>query len=545
AEEDLIGLTFPEGAQLDEGRIRASRLAYLRQRAEWGSTVEVRADRALARFESFLRREGPPPPAPKIDGMVGKLRPYQDAGYRWLWFLRESGLGGILADEMGLGKTHQVMALLLSVYADSDPAPGPSLVVCPRSVLDHWDAKLRAHAPALVPIVYHGNERERLRSGLPGARVILTTYGVLARDVEHLGAVRWETVVLDEAQLIKNAATKAARAARKLQAGHRIALTGTPLENHIEELRSITDFVLPGYLGTAEWFRRRFVRPIEEGDARALEVLKRSIDPFKLRRLKSQVLTDLPPKIDDVRHATLTTHQAVLYREILSRARSSGLFDQLEQSGARLDYMHVFAVLTQLKRLCDHPSLVVEGRGLRHMQSGKFEAFKELLAQALDEGEKVVVFSQYLEMLDLIEEHLDSLGVKHSGLRGATRRRAAAIRSFQKDESCRVFVASLLAGGLGVDLTAGSVVIHYDRWWNAAREDQATDRVHRIGQSRGVQVFRLITRGTLEERIDGIIREKRRLTEQLLETDPALGLKQLTRSELLEILQPPEVIPER
>lgn len=542
-QEDLIGLSFPESSRLDEGRIKAPRMAYLRQRAEWSSDVEIRPDRALARFEGFLRREGPPPEAPPIQGMVGELRPYQEAGYRWLWFLRESGLGGILADEMGLGKTHQVMALLLAMQARPGFTAGPSLVVCPRSVLEHWEVKVTDHAPSLSPIVYHGTEREGVRGSLHRRRLLLTTYGVLARDIEHLSQVRWEVVILDEAQFIKNAATKAARAARKLQSGHRIALTGTPLENHLEELRSITDFVLPGYLGSTEWFRRRFVRPIEEGDIRALEVLKRSIEPFKLRRLKSQVLTDLPPKIDDVRYANLTPHQTVVYREILSRARSSGLFEKLEKPGVRLDYMHVFSVLSQLKRLCDHPSLVVEGRESRSLKSGKFEVFKELLEQALEEGEKVVVFSQYLEMLDLIEAHLESLGVKFTGLRGATRRRGDVVRRFQQDEHCRVFVASLLAGGLGVDLTAGSVVIHYDRWWNAAREDQATDRVHRIGQSRGVQVFRLITHGTLEERIDGIIRDKRRLADKLLETDPALGLKMLSRKELLDILQPPEISP--
>jgi superfamily II DNA or RNA helicase len=545
APDDVIGLSFPESAQLDEGRIRAPRLAYLRQRAEWGAEVEVRSDPALARFERFLKREGAPPEAPPIPGMVGELRPYQEAGYRWLWFLRESGLGGILADEMGLGKTHQVMALLLAMQAESGPEGPPSLVVCPRSVLEHWETKVLGHAPSLEPYVYHGTERESVRGSLHRKRLLLTTYGVLARDIEHLAEVHWDAVILDEAQYIKNAATKAARAARKLRSTHRLALTGTPLENHIEELRSISDFVLPGYLGSSEWFRRRFVKPIEEGDARALEVLKRSIEPFKLRRLKAQVLTDLPPKIEDIRYADLTPHQAVVYREILSRAKSNGLFQSLEDPGARLDYMHVFSVLSQLKRLCDHPSLVIEGKGPHSMKSGKFEVFKELIGQALGEGEKVVVFSQYLEMLDLIEEHLTSLGVKHVGLRGATRKRGAVVKRFQTDESIRVFVASLLAGGIGVDLTAASVVIHYDRWWNAAREDQATDRVHRIGQSRGVQVFRLITRGTLEERIDGIISAKRRLADKLLETDPAVGLKLLTREDLLDILKPPEVAPDR
>jgi len=546
AEEDLVGIAIPEDSHLADGRIRSTKLAYLRQRAEWGSEVAIVADAATSRFEAFLRREGAPPPAPRIAGLKGRLRPYQMAGYRWLWFLREAGLGGILADEMGLGKTHQVMALLVAIQesgSGSGPGgvPGPSLVVCPRSVLDHWQTKVGEHAPSLAPLVYHGGERERNREEMARRPLILTTYGVLSRDVDHLAQIQWETVILDEAQYIKNSATKAARAVRKLLSPHRFALTGTPLENHLGELRSITDFILPGYLGSAEKFRRRFSRPIETGDARALEVLKAALDPFKLRRMKAQVLTDLPPKIEDTRFASLTSHQAVLYREILGRARSSGLMDKLRDASERIDYLHVFAVLSQLKQLCDHPALVLDGAGPKNLTSGKFEAFKELLTDALDAGEKVVVFSQYLGMLDMIEEHLRSLGVGYSGLRGATRRRGEAIKKFQNDEGCRVFVASLLAGGLGVDLTAGSVVIHYDRWWNAAREDQATDRVHRIGQARGVQVFRMITKGTLEERIDGIIKHKRRLAEQLLETDPALGLKLLTRDDLLDILKPPAV----
>jgi len=546
---DPAGEVLAEGSELLEGRIRTTRLAYLRQRAEWGPEVEVRADPALARFEAFLRREGPPARAPKIRGMIGRLRPYQTSGYRWLWFLREAGLGGILADEMGLGKTHQVMALLLAVYeqggvADRGEAPGPSLVVCPRSVLDHWEAKIHAHAPSLSPLVYHGTERERSREALARSRVVLTTYGVLARDVDLFASVTWEQVVLDEGQYVKNAATKAARAARKLISRHRLVLTGTPLENRLEELRSLVDFALPGYLGSAETFRRRFGRPIETGDRGALLVLKRAIEPFKLRRLKSQVLTDLPPKIEDERHACLTPHQAVLYAEVLSRARESGLLESLRDASREVDFAHVFAVISRLKRLCDHPALILEGRPARNITSGKFDLFKEILSEVLDAGEKVVVFSQYLEMLDIVEAHLDSLGVKHSGLRGATRRRGAAIRAFQEDDDCRVFVASLLAGGLGIDLTAASVVIHYDRWWNAAREDQATDRVHRIGQPRGVQVFRLITKGTLEERIDAIIREKRRMAEYLVEADPALGLKTLTREELLRILEPAKVTPD-
>ncbi len=525
------------GVASEEG-VRVPRLGLLRASASWEDRVRVDRDEVVGALLSRLARSEPSSPAPPLPGTkIGEtLRPYQRAGYDWLWWLRESQFGGILADEMGLGKTHEVMALLAGLHA-GDARPGPSLVVCPRSVLDHWETKVHEYAPDLEPIVFHAGSRDRDPATLREARLVLTTYGILPRSADVLTAVEWEYVILDEAQKIKNPGTVTARLVRKLRARHRLAMTGTPIENRAAELWSIVEFLMPGYLGSAEDFNRRFALPIASGSSPTLERLKRAVRPFKLRRLKQDVLPDLPPKVEDYRFCRLSPQQAAIYREILAR-RAAPLVERLRAPGGRIDYVHIFAVLTLLKRLCDHPALVVRGAAGRKMTSGKFDAFQELLDDILDAGEKVVVFSQYLEMLDLIEAHLREKGVAFAGLRGKTVDRRGELRRFQEDPDCRVFVGSLLAGGLGIDLTAASVVVHYDRWWNAAREDQASDRVHRIGQSRGVQVWKLVTHGTIEERIDRIIRDKRALLENVVEADENAALKMLTRDDLIELLSP-------
>ncbi len=529
------------GGRIEGGRVAMPRLAYLRRRAEWDDDIEVTRDDTVTRFEADLDRISPPQPAPDPPDLKGALRPYQKTGYDWLWFLHTSGFHGILADEMGLGKTHQTMALLLAA-AREDP-DRPSLVVCPTSVLDHWEDKVREHAPTLAPLRYHGFTREAL-AGRTLPPVILTTYALLAREAAVFKAVEWNYVVLDEAQKIKNPATQTARTAKALSARHRLALTGTPIENRLAELWSIMDFLLPGYLGSLKAFRREFETPIVKGADRGRETaLKRAIHPFKLRRLKTDVLKDLPPKVEDIRHCRLSPEQAAAYRALVDHDGRQ-LADDLRRDKGPIPYIHIFSLLSRLKRLCDHPALVIKGAKGRAMASGKFDLFTELMEEALDGGEKVVVFSQYLEMIDLITAWLDRYGAAWVSLRGDTKNRRAVVKAFQTDPECRVFVGSLLAGGLGIDLTAGSVVIHYDRWWNAARENQATDRVHRIGQTRGVQVIKLITRGTLEEKIDQMIRKKAELLDTLVEDDAAT-LKSLSREELIDILTTSPVDGER
>ncbi|HET8759432.1 MAG TPA: DEAD/DEAH box helicase, partial [Nitrospiria bacterium] len=385
-----------------------------------------------------------------------------------------------------------------------------------------------------------GSAEERAWQWATPAHIYLVGYETLRMDfstgaASPPGRRVWDLVLLDEAQKIKNPATQSAKAAKALAARHRLALTGTPIENRLAELWSIFDFLLPGYLGTARSFRREYELPIaKHGDREREAVLKRVIHPFKLRRLKAEVLKELPPKVEDLRHCRLSPAQAAIYRDLVAH-EGQPLADEIRQGSQPVPYIHVFALLSRLKQLCDHPALLIKGAKGRKLASGKFDLFTELMDEALDAGEKVVVFTQYLGMIDLIGAWLDQQHVDWVELRGATRDRRAVVKRFQTDPQCRVFVSSLLAGGLGIDLTAASIVIHYDRWWNAARENQATDRVHRIGQSRGVQVFKLITRGTLEDKIDKMIREKASLLDAIVEEDAAT-LKALTREELVELL---------
>ncbi|HJW94547.1 MAG TPA: DEAD/DEAH box helicase [Thermoanaerobaculia bacterium] len=422
---------------------------------------------------------------------------YQQTGYHWLWLLQQNGFGGLLCDDMGLGKTHQAMALIQAVTS-TDPS-AKVLVVCPTSVLDHW--------------------REKLKRYVPNANIELTSYGIVRARLEQYRGRRFELLVLDEMQTIKNAGTSTHQALRAIDKRIAVGLTGTPVENHERELHALLDFVVPGYL------------PRDAEDDRKL--LQRLVRPFVLRRTKQQVLTQLPPKIVDKRYCELTDDQRAIYRKVME-SRAKPLRMQL-RGGVTISYVHVFAALNFLKQICNHPASAGGGFA-ENATSGKWELFTELLDECMSSGLKVVVFSQYLKMLELIEQHVASREIGFASIKGSTRERGAEIARFRDDDACRVFTASLRAGGLGIDLTSASVVIHYDRWWNQAREDQATDRVHRLGQNKGVQVIKLITRHTVEEKIDELIASKARLaTEMIREDDPSL-VKQFSRDELEDLL---------
>ncbi|HHT9121432.1 MAG TPA: DEAD/DEAH box helicase, partial [Candidatus Wunengus sp. YC63] len=487
--KDILDLWQRGNGIIENGRIKMPKLGYLRTRAECDKKVKVTTCDETRKFLMKFDRITPPQPAPAVDSYKGELRAYQQSGYDWLWFLHTNSFNGILADEMGLGKTHQAMVAILSALQTEPNLP--NLVICPTSVLDHWESKLQTYAPELKLTRFYGKERNSILSGnLPP--VVLTTYSILSRDVEALSKVHWNYVVLDEAQKIKNHKTHMCKATKSLKARHRLALTGTPIENRLSELWSIFDFLMPGYLGSMEDFRKRYENPITKfQNNEKREILKKIIHPFKLRRLKKDVLTELPPKTEEKRYCTLSSAQIVMYKDIISE-RGSTLIAKLRDESQPVEYIHIFALLTKLKRLCDHPKLVLNGTTPKGTTSGKFELFKEIMEETLESGEKAVVFSQYLEMLDMIGDWLKNIGVKFESLRGSTVDRGKVVKRFQNDPDCNVFLGSLMAGGLGIDLTSASVVIHYDRWWNAAREDQATDRVHRIGQTRGVQVFKLI-----------------------------------------------------
>ncbi|HVE70559.1 MAG TPA: DEAD/DEAH box helicase [Thermoanaerobaculia bacterium] len=475
-----------------QGHVLVTKLELLRIRGSLRGKAVFRGDPSCERVFRLFDEIQTDTDAPSPASLGLDLYAYQQTGYQWLWLLQQNGFGGLLCDDMGLGKTHQAMALMAAMKGQK------TLVVCPTSLIDHWKDKLARY--------------------LPDGNVTLTTYGLVRSRFEQFRGRSFDLLVLDEMQTIKNADTATHHALRGIEKRIAVGLTGTPIENHEGELKALLDFVVPGYLP-------------KHVDDRA--TLQRLVRPFVLRRTKAQVLTELPPKIVDKRFCELTDEQRALYRRVLE-SRAKPLRAQL-RAGAIVSYVHIFAALNYLKQICNHPASAGGGFGA-DVTSGKWEAFTELLDECLTSGLKVVVFSQYLAMLDLIEKHLEIRDVGYASIRGGTRERGAEIARFRDDSECRVFTASLRAGGLGIDLTSASVVIHYDRWWNQAREDQATDRVHRLGQNKGVQVIKLITRNTIEEKIDALIASKAALATDLIRPDDPSLVKQFTRDELDDLL---------
>lgn len=542
----LDGLT--ERADAADGeRLRLSAAEVLRLQASSEAPVSLAAapvpSETVALLDRLLHLR-PAEPLQPSSGLATPLRPYQAAGAEWLRFLCENRLGGLLCDDMGLGKTLQTLALMVSLLEEGKAAD-PFLVVCPTSVLPHWRDQVKRHAPRLRPVIHHGAQR-RPPKDLQAGDVLVTSYGVLRRDAEELSAVPFSLVVLDEVQQVKNRQTRSWQAVSHLVADVRLGLTGTPVENSLADLKALFDLVLPDYLGTDAAFEETYVRAErdrgqnrEDAEEERLRELRRVISPFVLRRLKSSVLDELPEKIEDLRTCALSDDQVKLYREAIG-GRGAELARQIESAGDRpLPYIHIFALLNLLKQICGHPALALGclDRADEYV-SGKWDLFREVLGEALESGHKVVVFTQFLGMIELMKRHLQGLGAGYAVLTGSTVDRGGAVDRFNRDPYCRVFLGSLKAGGTGIDLVGGSVVIHYDRWWNAAREDQATDRVHRLGQKRAVHVLKLIAEGTLEEKISALIERKRRLMDSVVQEDDPRLAKIFSRDELLEMLRP-------
>lgn len=493
---------------------------------------------SLEVFEELIQLKTPE--EPNLEGLLSHLRSYQEIGVRWLWFLYHQQLSGLLCDDMGLGKTHQAMGLLTSIknlYGTF--AEGVSkhfLIVCPTSVIYHWQDKLLEYMPSLRVHTFYGTKRN-LDEFKEQYDVLLTSYGILRNELEVLTKIQFEVAIFDEIQIAKNQSSRIYAALTKINSPMKLGLTGTPIENYLRELKSLFDIVLPSYMPGEADYRELFIRPIErEENSHRKGLLNRLIKPFILRRKKEDVLTDLPEKIEEIAHCDLLPYQRQLYSEVLL-ARRKHLLQELENDGAPIPYLHIFALLSSLKQICDHPAVYLkQTHEYSEYESGKWDLFIELLNEARESQQKVVIFSQYLGMLDIIEHYLAAHGIGYAALRGATQNRKEQIRKFNKDADCEVFVGSLQAAGLGVDLTAGSVVIHYDRWWNAARENQATDRVHRIGQTRGVQVFKLVTKNTFEEKIDTMIERKAKLMEDVVGVDDADTLKKFSREDMIDLL---------
>ena len=469
-----------------------------------------------------------------LAGLKSHLRPYQETGVRWLWFLFTHGLSGLLCDEMGLGKTHQAMAVLC---AASNLEKKKYLVVCPTSVIYHWEDLLKRFIPHLKVRVFYGIQRSLEEfEGL--ADVLLTSYGTLRSEKKMIGKIDFDVAIFDEIQIAKNVRSQTHRALRLVNAKMRLGLTGTPIENRLLEIKALFDLVLPSYMPPDAVFKEFFVNPIEKGqDVEKKALLSRLIRPFVLRRKKAEVLLELPEKTEEIAYCDLSPEQLEMYNKVFFKEKDR-LLQELQDESKPVPYVHVFSLLSTLKQICDHPCLInKQVENYAQHASGKWNLFVELLQETRESGQKLVVFSQYLLMLDIIKAYLKQHKIGFAEIRGSTRNRKEELDRFREDPLCEVFVASLQAAGVGIDLVSASVVIHYDRWWNPARENQATDRVHRMGQNRGVQVFKMVTKNTIEEQIHRLIESKMALMEGVIGFDDQDQIKGLDRAELVRLLQ--------
>jgi SNF2 family DNA or RNA helicase len=512
--------------------------------------VKFEATGALEQLLETLSGNQTVQPIEQPQHFEGTLRPYQSLGAGWLSFLEQWNLGACLADDMGLGKTIQLIAFLLHLKAEAR-WDGSMLLICPTSVLGNWERELKRFAPTLKILVHHGAGRLQ---GKPFAQavakhdVVLTSYPLVHRDEKALVGVNWQCAILDEAQNIKNPEARQSQAIRKLQAKNRIALTGTPLENRLTELWSILDFLNPGYLGSKAFFQKRFAVPIEKyGDTASLQTLRSLAQPFILRRTKTDrtIIQDLPDKQEMTVFCPLTPEQAVLYEKTVQAS-----LEAVESAEGIQRHGVILATLTKLKQICNHPAQYLKETALTQIpqRSGKLKRLEEMLEEALMEGDRALIFTQFAEMGKLLQNYLQqTLNRETLLLYGGVSKpkREAMIDRFQNDpQSPRLFILSLKAGGVGLNLTRANHVFHFDRWWNPAVENQATDRVFRIGQTRNVQVHKFVCSGTLEERIHDMIESKKALADQVvgagenwlseLGTDQLRQLLLLDRSTVIE-----------
>ncbi|WP_165982632.1 DEAD/DEAH box helicase [Dankookia rubra] len=524
-----------EGGGLDPG---AGRIGFTRMDAaelagiEAGSGLAWQGGEALRVLGAQLRAaEGAIPPAELPADFMGTLRPYQAQGVAWLQFLRGAGLGGVLADDMGLGKTVQTLAHL-AIEQAAGRLDRPALIVCPTSLVPNWLREAARFAPRLRVLPLHGPARKTRFGEIAAHDLVLTTYPLLTRDQAALTAQDWHVVVLDEAQIIKNPNAETSRQALQLRARQRLCLSGTPLQNHLGELWSLFDFLAPGFLGNARSFRSRYRTPIEKhGDVERQAALHRRVRPFLLRRTKEEVATELPPKTEITEPVEMAATQRAVY-EAIRLSMHARVKQAVAEKGLARSGIIILDALLKLRQACCDPRLLAL-KSAQKAGSAKLERLLDLLGILLDEGRRVLIFSQFTSMLALIEAALRKLGIPYVLLTGDTKDRAAPVRRFQAGE-VSVFLISLKAGGVGLNLTAADTVVHYDPWWNPAVEDQATDRAHRIGQDKQVFVHRLITLGTIEEKMEVLKERKRTLVASVLEAEHG-GALRLTESDVEEL----------
>ncbi|BAY32469.1 SNF2-related helicase [Nostoc carneum NIES-2107] len=510
--------------------------------------VSFEASGALQELIGALTNNQAIAPLPTPANFKGELRPYQQRGAAWLAFLERWGLGACLADDMGLGKTVQFIAFLLHLK-EQDALEKPTLLVCPTSVLGNWEREVKRFAPTLKILQYHGDKRPKGKAFTDAVKkynLVVTSYSLIHRDLKSLQSVDWQAIVLDEAQNVKNSDAKQSQAVRQLEATFRIALTGTPVENRLQELWSILDFLNPGYLGNKQFFQRRFAMPIEKyGDSASLNQLRSLVQPFILRRLKTDrdIIQDLPEKQEMTVFCGLTPEQATLYQKVVEESLAEiDTATGLQRRGM------ILALLIKLKQVCNHPAQYLKAATLDKYNSGKLQRLDEMLEEALAEGDRALIFTQFAEWGKLLKPHLEKqLGREIFFLYGSTskKQREEMIDRFQHDpQGPPIMILSLKAGGVGLNLTRANHVFHFDRWWNPAVENQATDRVFRIGQTRNVQVHKFVCTGTLEEKIHDMIESKKQLAEQVvgagedwlteLDTDQLRNLLLLDRSSVIE-----------
>ncbi len=538
-EQVEAAIQFWEKQAEEEMRLREALQVGLVEEGEAGdlSIVGIEAEGWVKDLLQQLSGGEPLTERPQPEGLEGELRPYQVRGFSWLDYLRRWGLGACLADDMGLGKTVQAIALFLRDLEEGQ-ADGPVLVVCPTSVLGNWKREIRSFAPRLDVLVHHGDrvKGKEFTDLADQNHVIITTYALARRDEETLQRIDWSGIVLDEAQNIKNPSAKRTQAIRRLEADYRVALTGTPVENRLSELWSIMQFLNPGYLGSQKSFRERFARPIERyQDQEAAKRLRKLVQPFILRRVKTDpdIIQDLPEKMENKVYCTLTQEQATLYQATVEDA-----ILQVEESEGMQRKGLVLSMLTQLKQICNHPAHFLKDGSMLPGRSGKLARLEDMLEEVDAVDERALVFTQYTEMGTLLQQYLQKRFGEVLFLYGGTpaERRDRMVARFQEERrGPSIFILSLRAGGLGLNLTRANHVFHFDRWWNPAVEDQATDRAFRIGQTKDVWAHKFICMGTLEERIDELIESKKALAESVIGTGEA-WLTELDTDQLRDLV---------
>ena len=465
------------------------------------------------------------------ENINAEFREYQIKGFGWLWFMYKYGLNGILADDMGLGKTLQALAAIQK--AKEVDGPAPTLVICPTTVVFNWESEIQKFAPTLSCLKLAGVDRKNFFKEIPNYDVVITSYALVRRDIDKLQKYNFRYVILDESQNIKNALSQTAQAVKKLNADHKLALSGTPIENKLEELWSVFDFLMPGFLMSISEFNFRYVNPImERGDKTVEKRLKLQIYPFILRRMKRDVAKDLPDKVENIAYCELTDEQKDFYLQVLDSTKEE-LFKSIEENGLEKSRLSIFSALLRLRQICCHPRLYDKENVKHVMSSGKFEKLKVMLEEIISEGHRVLLFSQFVNMLDIVKGWLEREGIDYEYLTGKTKDRQAAVERFN-NSNIPIFLISLKAGGTGLNLTGADYVIHYDPWWNPAVEDQATDRAYRIGQTKKVFVYRLITKNTVEEKIQKLKTVKRNLVDSVISVDRNI-VKSLTMDDIREI----------